>query len=282
MSSVAVAGTGGIGRVPDNAVARVSAVLNCFGVDAERLGVCEIARRSGLPKSTASRLIADMVRHGLLERHEGVIGVGARLFELGQHVTWKRALRDVALHPDGGLRSATRQTVHLAVMDGIEVLYVEIIRGAEGPAMPSESVVGSCPCLRRGQGDARVLSEAAGGRDRGSGNDSDRSSDPHLAADPDATARRGPGRGRGLRARGVRSGCRLRGVPGPGRRRPTDRRPIGVGMERSDEAGSDGPGGAHRRIDRQGASRLMCLGRVSTRPTIEACAQRRWTSRPST
>lgn len=123
--------------MPDNAVARVSAVLNCFGVDAERLGVCEIARRSGLPKSTASRLIADMVRHGLLERHEGVIGVGARLFELGQHVTWKRALRDVALPLMADLRSATRQTVHLAVMDGTEVLYVEIIRGAEGPAMPS-------------------------------------------------------------------------------------------------------------------------------------------------
>lgn len=154
-------------RVPDNAVTRVSAVLDCFGVDAERLGVCEIARRSGLPKSTSSRLIADMVRHGLLERHEdGAIGLGSRLFELGQYASWKRTLRDVTLPLMADLRAATRQTVHLAVMDATEVVYVEIIRGEEGPAMPSR-VGGRLPAYASAVGKAmlaysprRVVEEA--------------------------------------------------------------------------------------------------------------------------
>jgi len=157
MSSAVVEETKGDGaRVPDNAVARVSAVLDCFGVNAERLGVCEIARRSGLPKSTSSRMVADMVRYGLLERHDdGSIGLGARLFELGQHASWKRALRDVTLPLMADLRAATRQTVHLAVMDGAEVVYVEIIRGAEGPAMPSR-VGGRLPAYASAVGKAML------------------------------------------------------------------------------------------------------------------------------
>ncbi|OAH13950.1 IclR family transcriptional regulator [Streptomyces jeddahensis] len=124
--------------VPDNGVARVSAVLDCFGVRTEHLSVSELSRRSGLPKSTTSRLVADMVGHGLLERDGAALRLGCRIFEWGQHVPRRRALRDVALPLMSDLRAATRLSVHLAVLDGADVVYVEVVRGDQVPHMPSQ------------------------------------------------------------------------------------------------------------------------------------------------
>ncbi|MGX1667977.1 IclR family transcriptional regulator [Streptomyces sp. NPDC055400] len=125
--------------VPDNAVARVSAVLDCFGGRTDHLSVSELSRRSGLPKSTTSRLVADMVGHGLLDRDGPALRLGCRIFELGQRVPPRRALRDVALPLMSDLRAATRLSVHLAVLDGSDVVYVEILRGDRVPHMPSRT-----------------------------------------------------------------------------------------------------------------------------------------------
>ncbi|MDP9428906.1 MAG: hypothetical protein M3Q47_08555 [Actinomycetota bacterium] len=43
------------------------------------------------------------------------------------------------------LREATRQTVHLAVLDGTEVVYVEILRDNTAPRMPSSEPGGRLP-----------------------------------------------------------------------------------------------------------------------------------------
>jgi DNA-binding IclR family transcriptional regulator len=123
--------------VPDNAVARISAILDCFAGRTVHLGVSELSRRSGLPKSTTSRLVADMVGHGLLEREGTALRLGCRIFELGQHVPPRRALRDVALPLMSDLRATTRLSVHLAVLDGSDAVYVEILRGDSVPDMPS-------------------------------------------------------------------------------------------------------------------------------------------------
>ena len=67
----------------ESSLARAVRVIAAFTPDEPELRVSEIARRSGLHVATASRLVAELVTHGLLERgpHREV-RVGVRLWEL--------------------------------------------------------------------------------------------------------------------------------------------------------------------------------------------------------
>ncbi len=136
-----------------SAVARMVAVLGAFGVDDVALGVSELARRTGLPKSTVFRLVASLTEHGLLMRTGRQVRLGLRLFELGQLVPIQRDLREAALPFMADLHEATRQVVHLAVLEGTEVVYLEILRGKDSPAMPSR-VGGRLPAHATGVGKA--------------------------------------------------------------------------------------------------------------------------------
>ncbi|TYB42529.1 IclR family transcriptional regulator [Actinomadura chibensis] len=132
---------------------RAVAVLAAFRADDADLGAAELARRSGLPKSTAHRIALDLVEAGLLERRGPRVRLGLKLFEIGQRVPRQRVLRDAAVPHMSDLREATRQTVHLAVLEGAEVVYVEILGSAGGPRMPSQ-VGGRLPANVTGVGKA--------------------------------------------------------------------------------------------------------------------------------
>ncbi|MFD0686244.1 IclR family transcriptional regulator [Actinomadura fibrosa] len=132
---------------------RAVAVLSAFRADDDGLGAAELARRSGLPKSTAHRIALDLVDAGLLERRGARVRLGLKLFEIGQRVPRQRVLRDAAVPYMSDLREATRQTVHLAVLEGTEVVYVEILGSSGGPPLPSQ-VGGRLPAHVTGVGKA--------------------------------------------------------------------------------------------------------------------------------
>ena len=135
------------------------------------LSVSELARRSGLPKSTTHRLVGELCRLGLLESTRDGIRLGFRLFELGQLaqarlrlrqlalpmlgelVPRHRGLRDAALPFMEDLMEATHQRVHLAVLEGVEVVYVQILGSRSGMAMPSR-IGGRLPAHATGVGKA--------------------------------------------------------------------------------------------------------------------------------
>ncbi|QAY62205.1 IclR family transcriptional regulator [Xylanimonas allomyrinae] len=135
-------------------IARAAAVLSAFTFRDSALTAAELARRAGLPRSSAHRIVADLVAEGLLERApQGGFCLGMRLFELGLRAPRQRGLRDVAAPFLTDLRDATRQTVHLAVLDGTEVVYLDIIRSSAGPALRSR-VGGRLPASVTGVGKA--------------------------------------------------------------------------------------------------------------------------------
>ncbi|MFV0462675.1 MAG: IclR family transcriptional regulator [Nostocoides sp.] len=113
----------------DGVLDRTMALLDAFDADAPRLSLAELTRRCGLPKSTVHRLAADLVAARLLDRDggSGRYQLGLRLFELGELVPQHRSLRDAALPVMEDLREATRQRIHLAVLDGVDVVYVAIL-----------------------------------------------------------------------------------------------------------------------------------------------------------
>jgi IclR family acetate operon transcriptional repressor len=139
--------------VPTSVVERAVSVLSAFDLEHTELGVSELARRAGLPKSTVHRTVGELVRLRLLEQDGPRLRLGMRLFELGQLVPRQRTLREAALPFLEDLRTATHATVHLAVLDGVEVVYVEILRGTEPPPLPSR-VGGRLPAHATGVGKA--------------------------------------------------------------------------------------------------------------------------------
>lgn len=117
---------------------RVTAVFEAFGPHDDGLGVSEVARRANLPKSTVSRIAADLVGQRLLDRDGDKLYLGIRLFELGQTVEQPRRLRQLALPVMTELRNLTGQTVNLAVLDGADVVVIAIVRG-EASTTPAKT-----------------------------------------------------------------------------------------------------------------------------------------------
>lgn len=120
-----------------SAAARITALLTAFSAGDEALGVSELARRTGLPKSTTHRLTEHLVAHGLLERSGSSLLLGLRLFEIGQLAARQRGLVDAARPYLADLREGTRNTVHLAILEGTEVVYLDVLRGPDAPNLPS-------------------------------------------------------------------------------------------------------------------------------------------------
>lgn len=117
--------------------ARLTALLGAFHPSDEALGVSELARRTQLPKSSVSRLSAHLVTQGLLERDGTGLRLGLKLFEIGQLALRGRGLVEAARPYLADLREATRNTVHLAILEGTEVVYLDLLRGSDAPRLPS-------------------------------------------------------------------------------------------------------------------------------------------------
>lgn len=112
-----------------NAAGRLLAVLDAFGPRNRTLSLSEISRRSGLSLSTAHRLVHELVSWGALERNDnGCYSIGVRLLELAALAPRGLDLREAAFPCLDDLHHRTRGNVHLAVRDGMEVVYVEVIR----------------------------------------------------------------------------------------------------------------------------------------------------------
>lgn len=112
---------------------RITAVLDAVGEVDDGIGITEIARRAHLPKSTVSRIAAELVEQRLLDRDGDLLYLGVRLFELGQAVEHPRRLRRLALPVMDIVRSTTGQTVQLAVLDGLDVVFVAVLHGKRTP-----------------------------------------------------------------------------------------------------------------------------------------------------
>jgi DNA-binding IclR family transcriptional regulator len=104
-------------------------LLQAFGPEESQLALSELARRANLPKATAFRLANQLLGLGVLERKGEAYRLGMRLFEIGSIVPRQRRLRDAALPFMEDLYEAAHETIHLGVLDGFEVLYIDKIAG---------------------------------------------------------------------------------------------------------------------------------------------------------
>ncbi|WP_330255799.1 IclR family transcriptional regulator [Nocardia sp. NBC_00565] len=111
-------------------VSRTLALLYAFDERHRELTLTELSRRADLPTPTAHRLVGELVTGGaLLRRPNGKYIVGRRLWDVGLLASVQTGLRQVASPFLNDIHAATLATVHLAVRDGMEALYLERLSG---------------------------------------------------------------------------------------------------------------------------------------------------------
>jgi DNA-binding IclR family transcriptional regulator len=101
-------------------------ILDLFSLERPEWGVGEVARALELPKSTTSELMSSLAYQRLLSRMaKGRYRLGWRLFELSQTLLDTTQFRSEARRVMKELLETWEETVHLAVLDGVQAVYIE-------------------------------------------------------------------------------------------------------------------------------------------------------------
>jgi len=110
-------------------------LLETFSIREPRLPLTEIARRAGLPLSTAHRILATLRAEGFVDQTDrDQYRLGIRLLELGSIVLSTMELHREALPFIESLAHESGETVHLGILDGTQVVSIEKMDSPHGLA----------------------------------------------------------------------------------------------------------------------------------------------------
>ncbi len=121
---------------PSAVIDRISLVLDAFDGPG-RLTLAQIVRKTGLPRSSAHRMLDRLVQLRWLQRIGRDYQLGIRLVELGSRAVHQDRLHKAALPLLHELHRATGLIVHLAVLDGSDVVYLEKIGDRMNTVVPT-------------------------------------------------------------------------------------------------------------------------------------------------
>lgn len=121
---------------------RALALLATFDEGHRAQTLTEMARRAQVPVPTAHRLVAELSDWGALRRDAGGrYSIGRRLWEIGLLAPVQTGLREIAEPFLHDIYGTTLATVHLAVRQHTQVLYIDRLAGHA--SVPILSKVGS-------------------------------------------------------------------------------------------------------------------------------------------
>lgn len=108
-------------------VAKALDILEVICIAGGPLELHEISRKLDLPSSTVYRLLQTLLENGYArqERVSRQYSAGLKIFELSQSIIAGLHFTDFAQEPLQDLANTTLETVHLAVLDHYEVIYLQ-------------------------------------------------------------------------------------------------------------------------------------------------------------
>jgi IclR family transcriptional regulator, KDG regulon repressor len=118
---------------------RAAQILDTFGFDHQELSVSEIGAKTGLHRSTAHRILMALEYNDLIKQNPdtGKYHLGIKLFKLGHQAVSQLSLREICRPFLMRIMNETQETVHLAVLDDDQVLYLDKVEGPHALRMPS-------------------------------------------------------------------------------------------------------------------------------------------------
>jgi DNA-binding IclR family transcriptional regulator len=121
-------------------VDRVVDILEVFPALGPELGVSDVSRALGLKKATAHRLLASLLRRGMVAQDpiSRRYRLGIKLWELGSLATSQVDWVDRVKPYLQQLVDVSNETAHLAVLNDGQVLYVDKVESSRSLRMPSQ------------------------------------------------------------------------------------------------------------------------------------------------
>lgn len=123
--------------LPPSMVERMTLIIDAFPGRTTRLTLEEVARATHLPRSTAHRILDQLLKLGWLQHSGCGYSLGPRALQLGGGNADTSELRSVASTHLHALMVRTGLTVHLAVLDEGLVHYLDKLGSREAAAVPS-------------------------------------------------------------------------------------------------------------------------------------------------
>lgn len=113
---------------PVGVVTKVLRILEALHASPAGLQLKDVAEETGLNKSTAYRFLAHLEHEAYIFRDvSGAYAIGIKLARLGSGVSYQATLCKISRPILQQLWETTGETVNLAVIDGREVLYLDVI-----------------------------------------------------------------------------------------------------------------------------------------------------------
>jgi IclR family KDG regulon transcriptional repressor len=114
----------------------------------------EISEELGLSPSTTFRMVSTLAYYRYVRRDKKTnqYQLGLACLELAQAYLVSNDIRMVALPELEALRDETKETIHLAVLDEMEIVYLEKLAGLHAIGMMSSRIGGRAPAFCTGVG----------------------------------------------------------------------------------------------------------------------------------
>ncbi|MGH7907175.1 MAG: IclR family transcriptional regulator [Candidatus Binataceae bacterium] len=118
---------------------RIADILGAIGENPDGVALSQAAKRTGLHKSSAHRLLSAMRTHGFVDKSDadGKYRLGLKLFELGSMVARQMDIRERARPYLERLVATSGETAHLCILAGTDTLYVEKVEPERTVRIPS-------------------------------------------------------------------------------------------------------------------------------------------------
>jgi len=136
--------------MPTAMVDRLVLILGAFTGTRARLSLAELAEATGLPRSSTHRILQQLVAASWLERAGADYRLGLGIFEIGSLVGHRNRIL-AAARPFMQELSRPQWVVHLAILDGTDVVYLDKVGGGFAGRLPSR-VGGRLPAHATGVG----------------------------------------------------------------------------------------------------------------------------------
>ncbi len=114
-------------------IQRACSILRCFSEDNPELGVTTISQKTGIHKSSTSRILSSLQQEGFVEQNEqnSKYRLGLGLVSLAGLVIERLELRDV-IHPAiQDLARITQETINISVLNEDECINIENINSPQ-------------------------------------------------------------------------------------------------------------------------------------------------------
>lgn len=142
-------------RPQPSMVTRMTVILDTFDTPHRSRSLHDIAARTGLPRSTAHRILEQLVELGWVERCVTGYQLGWRASNLSSRANEDSRLRTEAAPHIHELAVQSQLIVHFAVLDGPVIRYLDKVGGATARNVPTR-VGGTAPAHTTAVGKAML------------------------------------------------------------------------------------------------------------------------------